>query len=354
MRTALRGTFRVLSSERDRLSAVLHALNEAVMVVSKHGAVRFSNPAAAPLIGADGSPIEALGPWLRRAAQRGEASSDALRVGERVYALQARELAAEDAVLVVVRDRTHELRKEVAEREFISNAAHELRNPIAGISGAIEVLRAGAKDDPEALEHFLVRLNEDADRISRLTHSLLTLARIEAVGESESEVVDVTLAAQEAIQAVVPPEGVRVELDAEPVVFADGDPALVRQILISLLTNAYKNTPPQGTVTLRARGWASASSASSGEGGMGSEKDVLIEVSDTGTGIPREERDRIFERFYRGRNSLEMEGFGLGLSIAQRMVEVMGGEIGVQSELGKGSTFWVHLPAAKTAPTPVA
>ena len=75
-----------------------------------------------------------------------------------MYALQARELAAEDAVLVV-RDRTRELRKEVAEREFISNAAHELRNPIAGISGAIEVLRAGAKDDPEALEH-LVRLNE--------------------------------------------------------------------------------------------------------------------------------------------------------------------------------------------------
>jgi signal transduction histidine kinase/HAMP domain-containing protein len=355
MRTALRGTFRVLSSERDRLSAVLHALSEAVMVVSKHGAVRFSNPAAAPLIGADGSPIEALGPWLRRAAQRGEASSDALRVGERVYALQARELAAEDAVLVVVRDRTGELRKEVAEREFISNAAHELRNPIAGISGAIEVLRAGAKDDPEALEHFLVRLNEDADRISRLTHSLLTLARIEAAGESESEVVDVTLAAQEAIQALVPPEGVRVELDAEPGVFADGDPALVRQILISLLTNAYKNTPPQGIVTLRARGWEFAPSGSPGEGGVSSaEKDVLIEVSDTGTGIPREERDRIFERFYRGRNSLEKEGFGLGLSIAQRMVEVMDGEIGVQSELGKGSTFWVHLPAAKTAPTQVA
>jgi signal transduction histidine kinase len=128
----------------------------------------------------------------------------------------------------------------------------------------------------------------------------------------------------------------------------------VRQILISLLTNAYKNTPPQGTVTLRARGWESASPASSGEGGIRSEEDVLIEVSDTGTGIPPEERDRIFERFYRGRNSLEKEGFGLGLSIAQRMVETMGGEIGVHSELGKGSTFWVKLPTAKTAPTPVA
>jgi len=355
MRAALRETFRVLSSERDRLSAILHALSEAVMVVSKHGAVRFSNPAAAPLIGPDGAPIEALGPWLRRAAQRGKASSDALRVGERVYALQARELAAEDAVLLVVRDRTEELRKEVAEREFISNAAHELRNPIAGISGTIEVLRAGAKDDPDALEHFLVRLNEDADRISRLTHSLLTLARIEAVGESEAEVVDISLAAREAVQALVTPERVQVQLDVEPGAFAEGDPALVRQILICLLTNAYKNTRPQGTVTLRARVGGSAPPTPPAGGGRPSpESDVFIEVSDTGTGIPREEWDRIFERFYRGRNSLEEEGFGLGLSIAQSMVEVMGGEIGVQSEVGKGSTFWVRLPGAKTAPTPVA
>ena len=354
MRAALRETFRVLSSERDRLSAVLHALNEAVMVVSKHGTVRFSNPAAAALIGDDGTPIEALGPWLRRAAQRGEASSDALRVGERVYALQARELTAEDAVLVVVRDRTQELRKEVAEREFISNAAHELRNPIAGISGAIEVLRAGAKDDPGALEHFLQRLNEDADRISRLTHSLLTLARIEAIGESEPELVDIALVGEEAVQALVAPEGVRVNVDVESGVFAEGDPALVRQILISLLTNAFKNTPPQGSVTLRARARAAAGSWQSVESRAPPEEgDVLVEVSDTGTGIPREERDRIFERFYRGRDSLEKEGFGLGLAIAQRMVEVMGGEMGVESELGEGSTFWVRLRAAKTVPTPV-
>jgi signal transduction histidine kinase/HAMP domain-containing protein len=355
MRAALRGTVRVLSSERDRLSTILHALSEAVMVVSKNGVVRFSNPAAAPLIGPDGSPIEAFGPWLRRAAQRGEASSDALRVGEQVYALQARELAAEDAVLLVVRDRTEELRREVAEREFISNAAHELRNPIAGISGAIEVLRAGAKDEPGALDHFLQRLNEDADRISRLTHSLLTLARIEAIGEREPELVDVSLATEEAMQALVAPDRVEVRLDVEPGIFADGDPALVRQILIALLTNAFKNTPPQGSVTLRARATA-ATAEGNPTGGRTPPADgeVLIEVTDTGTGIPREERDRIFERFYRGRNSLEKEGFGLGLSIAQRMVEAMGGEIGVDSELGKGSTFWVRLRAARTAPTPVA
>jgi signal transduction histidine kinase len=84
------------------------------------------------------------------------------------------------------------------------------------------------------------------------------------------------------------------------------------------------------------------------------DSEVLIEVSDTGSGIAPEEVDRIFERFYRGSGTLEQEGFGLGLSIAKRMVDVMGGRIGVDSEEGVGSTFWVRLPAAKPAATPVA
>ena len=130
-------------------------------------------------------------PWLRRADARGAVEHDALRVGDRVYAFGARKLPAEGAVLAVVRDRTDELRREIAEREFVSNAAHELRNPIAGISGAIEVLRGGAKDDPEAREHFLERLAQDTDRVSRLTESLLTLARMEAVGEGGSGTLDV-------------------------------------------------------------------------------------------------------------------------------------------------------------------
>ena len=102
-------------------------------------------------------------------------------------------------MLLVVRDRTEELKREQAEREFVSNAAHELRNPLAGISGAIEVLRGGAKDDPEARDRFLGRLADDAERMTRLTQSLLMLARVEAAGErEEAEVVDVTLAAEEA------------------------------------------------------------------------------------------------------------------------------------------------------------
>jgi signal transduction histidine kinase len=341
MRGALRQTFSALREERDRLSAILEALSDAVMVVSSDGEVRFSNHAAHALIGEDGRAIAPLVPWLRRASRRAVAEHDALRVEDRVYSVNARNLPAEDAVLAVVRDRTEELRREVAEREFVSNAAHELRNPIAGISGAIEVLRAGAKDDPDAREHFLSRLTYDAERISRLTESLLTLARMEAVGEGGNEALDVALAIEESTEAVAAPEGIEVVVSAGADLVAQGDRVLLRQVLIGLLTNAFKNTPAPGTVTIRALQ-------------PDGEDEVRVEVTDTGSGIASEEVDRIFERFYRGSGSLEQEGFGLGLSIARRMVDVMGGDIGVESVEGTGSTFWIRLRAAKPAATPVA
>ena len=180
-----------------------------MIVVGPEGEARFANAAAEAMIGRrTGASATRLLPWLRRADVRGAVENDALRVGDRVYAVGARKLPAEGAVLAVVRDRTEELRREIAEREFVSNAAHELRNPIAGISGAIEVLRGGAKDDPEAREHFLNRLAEDTDRVSRLTESLLTLARMEAVGEGGGGALDVGIAMEEAAQAVSPPEGI--------------------------------------------------------------------------------------------------------------------------------------------------
>jgi signal transduction histidine kinase len=340
MRGALRETFGALSSERDRLSAIFDALEDAVLVVGPEGEARFANAKAEEMIGSDRQVSRALLPWLRRADARGAAENDALRVGDRVYAVGARKLPAEGAVLAVVRDRTEELRRELAEREFVSNAAHELRNPIAGISGAIEVLRGGAKDDPQAREHFLSRLAQDTERMSRLTESLLTLARMEAVGESGAGAVDVAITMGEAAEAVDAAEGVELEVDAAPELVARADAVLLRQVLIGLLTNAFKNTPPPGVVTLRAR--------------RGSDEEIVIEVSDTGTGIEPDEVDRVFERFYRGSGALEKEGFGLGLSIAKRMVDVMGGEIGVDSEVGTGSTFWVRLPEEQPATTPVA
>jgi signal transduction histidine kinase len=340
MRAALKESFGVLTADRNKLAAIFDGLTDAVMVVDFEGPVRFSNSAAARILDASGQPPEVVLPQLQRASEVGFSAHPALRMGDRAYAMTARSLPDERAVLAVLRDRTDELRRELAEADFVSNAAHELRNPLAGISSAIEVLQGGAKDDPGDRDHFLRRLGEDAERMSRLTQSLLTLARVESRGAAEHEPVDVPLAIRDVANACDAPRHVELVVDVESELMAIGDPTLLRQVMIGLLTNAFKNTPPPGTVTVRGR--------HDGEG------EVILEVIDTGTGIPTAELERIFERFYRRSESRKQEGFGLGLAIAKRMVDVMGGRIGVESVEGEGSTFWVRLPVAKPSPTPVA
>lgn len=340
MRASLKESFGVLTADRNKLAAIFDGLTDAVMVVDFEGPVRFSNSAASRLLDLGGNPPEVVLPQLRRASEVGFSAHPAMRIGDRAYAMTARSLPGERAVLAVLRDRTDELRRELAEADFVSNAAHELRNPLAGISGAIEVLQNGAKDEPSDRDHFLSRLAEDTDRMNRLTQSLLTLARVESRGAAEREVVDVPVAIRDVVAAVEAPSHIELKVDVEPDLAATGDPTLLRQVMIGLLTNAFKNTPPPGTVTIRGRR----------EG----ESEVLLEVIDTGIGIPTAEIERVFERFYRRSESRQQEGFGLGLAIARRMVDVMGGRIGADSVEGHGSTFWVRLPIAQPSPTPVA
>src|SRR6201991_2992145 len=202
MRASLKESFGVLTADRNKLAAIFDGLTDAVMVVDFEGPVRFSNSAAARLLDLDGHPPIVVRPQLSRASELGFSAHPALRIGDRAYAMTARSLPDERAVLAVLRDRTDELRRELAEADFISNAAHELRNPLAGISGAIEVLQSGAKNTPQDRDHFLNRLAEDAERMNRLTQSLLTLARVESSGAAEREIVDGPLAIRDVVAAV--------------------------------------------------------------------------------------------------------------------------------------------------------
>src|SRR5690349_8366437 len=215
MRASLKESFGVLTADRNKLAAIFDGLTDSVIVVDYEGPVRFSNSAASRLLDAGSKPPQVIMPQLQRASEVGFSAHPALRIGDRAYALTARALPDERAVLAVLRDRTDELRRELAEADFVSNAAHELRNPLAGISGAIEVLQEGAKDDPKALDHFLGHLAEDTERMNRLTRSLLTLARVESVGPGETEIVDVSAAIHDVVAAVEAPRHVELVVDVE-------------------------------------------------------------------------------------------------------------------------------------------
>src|SRR3954466_224944 len=230
MRASLKESFGVLTADRNKLAAIFDGLTDVVMVVDFEGPIRFSNKAASRLLDSSGQPPEPVLPQLQRASEVGFSAHPALRIGDRAFAMTARSLPDERAVLAVLRDRTDELRRELAEADFVSNAAHELRNPLAGISRAIEVLQSGAKDDPKDRDHFLKRLGEDAERMNRLTQSLLTLARVESRGAAERDTVDVPRAIRDVVNACDAPPHVDLVVDVESGLAATGDPTLLRQV----------------------------------------------------------------------------------------------------------------------------
>ena len=194
----------------------------------------------------------------------------------RAFALQAREVPEEKGVLVVVRDRTDEMRREFAERDFISNAAHELRNPLAGISGAIEVLQDGAKDDPEARDHFLapprrgLRADEPPDPVAARPWPASSRSGPRGGGRRRARRRPRRVAAcrQDAGDRMV-------SRSRSKGPDREGDPTLLRQVLIGLLGNA-SSTP-------RPRLGAASRAAREGRG------EVVLEVIDTGSGIPAAE-----------------------------------------------------------------
>jgi two-component system sensor histidine kinase BaeS len=221
---------------------------------------------------------------------------------------------------------------EMMRRDFIANAAHELRTPLTNLQGYLEGLRDGVITPDRATYDSLL---DEAERLVRLSRSLDALAEGDAA-TSPPTLVDLDLAAaiRAAVELALPTldrAGLTVDVDVPPTLAARANADHLAQVLGNLLSNAARYTPPGGSVTVRARRRPS---------------DLLVSISNTGDGIPADDLDRVFERFYRVEKSRDRErgGAGIGLAIVKQLVEAEGGEVGAESRDGL-TRFWFSLPA---------
>jgi two-component system phosphate regulon sensor histidine kinase PhoR len=239
-----------------------------------------------------------------------------------------------EGALGVFFDITRTERLELVRQEFLSNVSHELRTPLTAIMAFVETLENGAKEDPESCQRFLSIIRKNASRMHGLIDDILELTAIEggnvqlraAPVELHSLVDDVC--ASLATQAEA--GGVTLENKVTPGAMVYADSRRLEQMLTNLVDNGIKFSHQNGTVTIRHE--------------SGTHDRIL--VTDDGDGIPAQHLERLFERFYRvdRARSREMGGTGLGLAIVKHLALLHGGEVTVESELGKGSTFTVHLP----------
>jgi signal transduction histidine kinase len=350
MRRQLRRSFRHIEGERDRLRMLLERLHEGVVTVDQHLVVQFANSEARRVLGkrlAEGDQLPE--PWstfsLREFAAGLFESGSALAQAhvrpdeERALALVGIPAQLEgDIVLIVLDDLTEQERRELAEREFVSNAAHELRTPLTTIIGAVEVLQSGAKHDPIERDRFLTHIEREADRLARLAGALLTLARAHA-GQERPRVESVSLAGllQEVADDTRAPDEVAVSVECPPELVASVNRDLLEQALRNLAENAVKHTP-SGRIVLRAYAAGTA---------------VNVEVEDTGVGMSAETQQHVFDRFYRGQDR-DAQGFGLGLAIVRQTVRSLGGHIELDSAPGEGTRVRIVLERARVREEAVA
>ena len=329
-----------LGRDRQERDAILSAMEEGVLLIDATGKVAYTNPSAERILERVPRSARELSPATLRSLVE-EVRSDGLPrereveagVPARVLNASAVPLEALGDVMLVIRDVTAERRIEAMRRDFVTDASHELKTPAAAIRAAAETVERAVTEDPAAAPRFAAQLRRDAVRLSRIVSDLLDLSRLESEHpELEPVRLDRVVADElERLRTQAAESGVTLRWEAAPVT-VPGSTKDLALLARNLLENAVRYTPRGGRVSVEVR-------ADNGN--------ATLSVQDTGIGIPSRDLPRIFERFYRvdRARSRDTGGTGLGLSIARHVVERHGGRIEAESELGRGSTFRVELPA---------
>jgi signal transduction histidine kinase/HAMP domain-containing protein len=345
MRGRLRESFAALESERDRLHTLFEQLQEGVIAVDSRLNVVLANKAARRIFGravplTEGTPLPEPWPGFGLRALARDLSDQGTGIfqarfspdPEHTYGLAGIPARyGTPLALLVFSDISARERQERAEREFVANAAHELRTPLAAIANAVEALQLGAKEHPPDRDRFLAVMDRQTARLGRLGRALLALARAQTRQEAlRLGPVPLKPVLEEAVEGIHPATGVSIGVSCPERLEALGQRALLEQVVANLAANAAKHTK-RGTIVLAAHAVSPES--------------VQIEVSDTGPGISASDRERVFDRFYQSGNG-RGDGFGLGLAIVSEAVHALGGGVEIDSAPKRGTVVRVTLPAA--------
>ena len=314
-----------LNQEAGLREQILSSMSEGVVLADGTGRILYANPAAHEILsGAATLPrqLRAEGPveLTLRHPRRRELKAACLRLedGRRLVAIQ---------------DVTEAKRIEAMRRDFVADASHELKTPVASILAVAETLETAVEDDPEAVPLFMRTLLRETRRMSALVQDLLDLARLEGRPTDRRQVLLTQVVASETdrIRDDAEFRGLVLKEEIEEGLTVAGNAEDLSLALRNLLDNALRYTLT-GQVSVKA---------------FRENGHAVIEVADTGPGIPGKDLSRIFERFYRvdRARSRETGGTGLGLAIVRHVVEQHNGRVRVESELGRGSRFIVNLPA---------
>ncbi|MDQ3710453.1 MAG: ATP-binding protein [Actinomycetota bacterium] len=332
-----------LVDERARVERLLEAFPTAVLLFTVDG-LAYANPTARALFGLTRagarSPLQALGVEglahaVTEVRETGRTVTVEVTRDERQLLARA-SLAAEGEVALVVTDLTEARRVETVRRDFVTNASHELKTPVAGMQALAGSLSMAFERHPERARRMIERLQQESSRLAQLVRDLLDLARLEedttgGAGMRRVDLGQLVRDQADRLAGLAADVGVTLRCDGVEAARLVGSPGDLRLIVTNLLENAIRYNRPGGKVHVSVRR---------------SGADIVLEVADNGIGIPEADQDRIFERFYRvdkGR-SRAAGGTGLGLSIVRHASQRHGGDVGVTSVLGEGSTFRVVLP----------